>query len=163
MDHVTAMQLFSHYLEAGQSKGLYTIEDSAKIYNAQVVMNDYIVNKKNEQGVPSLPTSAITTNQDIEELKKENISLNEKLKEFEKIKIKLMSRNIELDNLRRNYNKKVEELSELRNNLKGETIEHDKTKECDEPNVSRILSKQDDNEDVISLKITDTPRNTISI
>ena len=110
MDHVTAMKLFSHYLETGQSKGLYTIEDSAKIYNAQVVMNDYIIdkdkNKDNEQVV-----SNETTNQDIEELKNENITLNERLKEFEKIKINLMSRNIELDNLRRNYNKKVEEVT----------------------------------------------------
>jgi len=152
MDHVTAMNLFSHYLEISQSKGIYTIEDSAKIYNAQVVMNEYIINKSKEN---EPVVSNETTNQDTEELKNENITLNERLKEFEKIKINLMSRNIELDNLRRNYNKKVEEVTKLRSNLNN-SEQHEKA----DNNTEHV-----EDDDTVRIKILDeTPnKETVNI
>lgn len=117
MDHISAMKLLVNYLEKGQSNGLFSIEDSAKIYNAQVIMNNYFVNNANNTNVSSNPVQNVgdTSNELVESLRKENELLKNRNNEFEQIKVKLMSRNIELDNLRRNYNKKIEELNKYRN------------------------------------------------
>ena len=117
MDHISAMKLLVNYLETGQSNGLFSIEDSAKIYNAQVIKNNYFVNNANNTNVSSNPVQNVgdTSNELVESLRKENELLKNRNNEFEQIKVKLMSRNIELDNLRRNYNKKIEELNKYRN------------------------------------------------
>ena len=48
MDHITAMKVMISYLESAQKKGHFTIEDAAKIFNAQVVMNNYIMSNQNK-------------------------------------------------------------------------------------------------------------------
>lgn len=127
MDHITAMKILVSYLESAHKKGLFTIEDAAKIYNAQVVMNNYIMSNQNQ----SKEQDSVVKNENqadndvLNELKNENTQLSNKLKEFEKLKVKLMSRNIELDNLRRNYNKKVEENNKLKETYSLETNRND--------------------------------------
>ena len=123
MDHITAMKVLVSYLESAQKKGHFTIEDAAKIFNAQVVMNNYIMSNQNQKKEQDsvVKNENQVDNEVLNQLKNENSLLAEKLKEFEKLKVKLMSRNIELDNLRRNYNKKVEENNKLKETFSLET------------------------------------------
>ena len=127
MDHITAMKVLVSYLESAQKKGHFTIEDAAKIFNAQVVMNNYIMSNqnKNKEQDSVVKNENQVDNEVLNQLKNENSLLAEKLKEFEKLKVKLMSRNIELDNLRRNYNKKVEENNKLKETFSLETNRND--------------------------------------
>ena len=127
MDHITAMKVLVSYLESAQKKGHFTIEDAAKIFNAQVVMNNYIMSNQNQNKEQDsvVKNENQVDNEVLNQLKNENSLLAEKLKEFEKLKVKLMSRNIELDNLRRNYNKKVEENNKLKETFSLETNRND--------------------------------------
>ena len=140
MDHITAMKVLVSYLESAQKKGHFTIEDAAKIFNAQVVMNNYIMTNQNQNKEQDsvVKNENQVDNEVLNQLKNENSLLTEKLKEFEKLKVKLMSRNIELDNLRRNYNKKVEENNKLKETFSLESGNEDiKNKEVNNTNENR--------------------------
>ena len=90
-----ALKVIVSALETGQSKGLFSLQDSASIYNAITFIQK--TTEDNNQ-----------TN---------NEELQNKLQEFEKMKIALLSKNIELDNIKRNYKNKISDYNNLNENF----------------------------------------------